>query len=138
MFILLSLIVRHQPIAAQAQAAKAWYCMPCNNACDTITFAAAGKCPHCGMTLLQQTSNEHKKTMNKKKLKVAFYLQNGVEVLDFAGPMEVIAYAQFEVFTVSKTKAPIVSQGILKILPDYSIEDVPKADISPSSAAMQV
>lgn len=112
-----------------AQDAQAWYCMPCNNACDTIAFKTSGKCPHCGMTLVQQTAAENKKSMNNKKLKVAFYLQNGVEVLDFAGPMEVFAYAQFEVFTVSKTKAPIVSQGILKILPDYSIEDAPKADI---------
>lgn len=67
--------------------------------------------------------------MNQKKYKVAFYLQNGVEVLDFAGPMEVFSYAQFDVFTVSKTKDPILSQGILKIIPDYSIEDAPKADI---------
>jgi transcriptional regulator GlxA family with amidase domain len=67
--------------------------------------------------------------MNQKKYKVAFYLQDGVEVLDFAGPMEVFSYAQFEVFTVSKTKDPITSQRILKILPDYSINDAPKADI---------
>jgi transcriptional regulator GlxA family with amidase domain len=67
--------------------------------------------------------------MDQKKYKIAFYLQNGVEVLDFAGPMEVFSYAQFEVFTVSKTKDPITSQGILKIIPDYSIEDAPKADI---------
>ncbi|WP_315818440.1 DJ-1/PfpI family protein [Paraflavitalea speifideaquila] len=60
---------------------------------------------------------------------IAFYLQNGVEVLDFAGPMEVFSYAQFEVFVVSKTKDPIKSQGILTIIPDYSIEDAPKADI---------
>lgn len=67
--------------------------------------------------------------MTNKKLRIAFYLQNGVEVLDFAGPMEVFSYAQFEVFTVSKTKDPITSQGILKILPDYSIDDAPHADI---------
>ena len=61
--------------------------------------------------------------------KIAFYLQDGVEVLDFAGPMEVFAYAGYEVFTVSKDKGPIKSQGILKIVPDYSIDDAPAADI---------
>lgn len=81
------------------------------------------------MALIQQTPEEHLKSMSAKKLTVAFYLQNGVEVLDFAGPMEVFSYAQFQVFTVSKTKDPIVSQGILKIIPDYSIDDAPKADI---------
>ena len=60
---------------------------------------------------------------------IAFYLQDGVEVLDFAGPMEVFSYAGYEVFTVSKTKKPIKSQGILTITPDYSIEDAPPADI---------
>jgi transcriptional regulator GlxA family with amidase domain len=60
---------------------------------------------------------------------ICFYLQDGVEILDFAGPMEVFAYAGFHVFTVSAKKQPITSQGILKILPDYSIDDAPPADI---------
>lgn len=60
---------------------------------------------------------------------ICFYLYEGVEVLDFAGPMEVFSYAGFKVFTVAKTKAPLLSQGILKILPDYSIADAPPADV---------
>jgi len=60
---------------------------------------------------------------------IAFYLQDGVEVLDFAGPMEVFAYAGYKVFTVSASKQPIKSQGILSIQPDFSIKDAPKADI---------
>jgi transcriptional regulator GlxA family with amidase domain len=60
---------------------------------------------------------------------ICFYLQDEVEVLDFAGPMEVFDYAGFEIFTVSRRKEPIISQGILKVLPDYSIEDAPPADI---------
>ncbi|WP_276479864.1 DJ-1/PfpI family protein [Paraflavitalea pollutisoli] len=121
------LIVSGQPVTAQA--AKAWYCMPCNSACDSIQFSQAGKCAHCEMALVEQTAAEHQRTMTNTKTRIAFYLQNGVEVLDFAGPMEVFSYAQFEVFTVSKTKDPITSQGILKILPDYSIDDAPPADI---------
>lgn len=67
--------------------------------------------------------------MNEKKLTIGFYLQDGVEVLDFAGPMEVFSYAGFNVFTISKTKSPILSQGILKVLPDYDITTAPKADV---------
>lgn len=63
------------------------------------------------------------------KTRIAFYLQDRVEILDFAGPMEVFAYAGYEIFTVSKTKDPIKAQGIVTVLPDYSITDAPAADI---------
>jgi len=62
-------------------------------------------------------------------LKICFYLQNGVEVLDFAGPMEAFLIAGFDVFTVSKTTDTILSQGILKIIPDYSIDNAPASEI---------
>lgn len=68
-------------------------------------------------------------TTAQKKISICFYLYDGVEVLDFAGPMEVFSYAGFNVFTVAKTKASLTSQGILKINPDYSIADAPPADI---------
>ena len=67
--------------------------------------------------------------MEAKKFATCFYLQNNVEVLDFAGPMEAFVYAGFEIFTVSKSKDPIKSQGILTIIPDYSIADAPDADL---------
>ena len=37
--------------------------------------------------------------MEAKKFATCFYLQNNVEVLDFAGPMEAFVYAGFEIFT---------------------------------------
>lgn len=110
----------------KAQPKSNYYCPPCGD-CDKTAYKAAGKCPVCGMALVKQTVAEHNK--NDKRLKVAFYLQDGVEVLDFAGPMEVFAYANFDIFTVSATKDQIKSQGILKITPDYSINDAPHADI---------
>ncbi len=58
---------------------------------------------------------------------IAFYLQDGVEILDFAGPMEVFLGAGFNVYTVAKTKAPIKAMQALTIVPDYSLEDAPKA-----------
>ncbi|MTB51327.1 serine hydrolase [Lewinella sp. W8] len=97
-------------------------CVPCNQSCDTLTYREGGYCYHCGMELIQYEGEP-------KQYTIAFYLQNGVEVLDFAGPMEVFAYAGFEVFTVSKTRAPIQSQGILTIVPDHDLESAPEADI---------
>lgn len=70
---------------------------------------------------------------------VAIVVYDGVEILDFAGPAEVFAAASsrgasggdraFNVYLVSKTRAPIVSQGFIDVTPDYSIADSPKPDI---------
>jgi len=64
--------------------------------------------------------------------KVAIVLYDGVEILDFAGPTEVFTAAgngAFKVFTVAPTHAPVLSQGVLKVQPDYSVEDAPTPDI---------
>jgi len=121
-------------VRAQGTAIKdstAWLCGVCGGSCDTLVFAKPGICPHCGMQLVSQSIAARKTLIEnyKKEMTICFYLQDGVEVLDFAGPMEVFAYAGFHVFTVSRTKAPIVAQGILRIIPDYSIEDAPPADV---------
>jgi transcriptional regulator GlxA family with amidase domain len=70
---------------------------------------------------------------------VAIIAHDGMEILDFAGPSEVFAAAAgfgsaagapaFRVYTVGVTKAPILSQGFVKITPEFSIEDAPKPDI---------
>lgn len=108
-----------------------YFCNLCGGDCDTLVFHQPGVCPHCGMKLVQQTFKARKELVSShdKQLSVCFYLQDGVEVLDFAGPMEVFADAGFRVFTVSRNKKPITSQGILTVIPDYSIGDAPQADI---------
>lgn len=116
------------PFTTSSQSA-AYYCPPCNSSCDEQAFEAAGDCPHCGMALVAQTAAERERELSQGPMRIAFYLQDGVEVLDFAGPMEVFSYAGYEVFTVSRTQDAITSQGILKVIPDYSIEDAPPADI---------
>ena len=107
---------------------KYYYCPNDNRECDKLSFEAPGSCPQCGMTLVSKERREET-GISQKKISVCFYLQDGVEVLDFAGPMEVFELAGFKVFTVSKTKKPIVSQRVLKVLPDYDIASVPGADM---------
>jgi transcriptional regulator GlxA family with amidase domain len=109
----------------------AYFCTICGGDCDTMVFKKEGVCPHCGMPLILQNLLERKVLLTNyhKKMSICFYLQDGVELLDFAGPMEVFSYAGFQVFTVSKKKEPLVSQGILKIIPDYSIDNAPPSDI---------
>lgn len=108
-------------------AKQVFRCPPCGSACDELAFAKAGKCPHCHMELIEE--GILKNSPAGKAMTVCFYLQNNVEVLDFAGPMEVFRVAGFKVFTVSATKDKITSQGILAILPDYGIADAPPADV---------
>ena len=104
------------------QAQSSYVCPPCAYDCHDDVYTEKGKCKVCNMELVKKESQEGIKT-------IAFYLQPGVEILDFAGPMEVFSAAGHTVFTVSKTKDPILSQGILKVIPDYSIADAPHADI---------
>ena len=122
LFILLLFI----PLLGMAQQKGASYvCPPCGQ-CDTIVYYKPGVCPHCGMTLvLRDTAT----IPQIQPYSICFYLYDGTEVLDFAGPLEVFSYAGFKIFTVGKTKAPVTVQGILKVNPDYSIQDAPQADI---------
>ena len=117
--ILLTLLTLASITLLQAQTDVKYICPPCGSACDSEVHEKRGVCPHCNMILIRE---DQSKT-------IAFYLQDGVEILDFAGPMEVFSYSGYRVFTVSKTKEPIRSQGILSINPDYSLEDAPDADI---------
>lgn len=96
-----------------------YICLPCGNSCDQELYSQQGICTQCNMALIRK----------KLPKTIAFYLQDGVEVLDFAGPLQVFSYAGYEVFIVSKDKKSLKSQGVLTITPDYSIEDAPKADI---------
>lgn len=60
---------------------------------------------------------------------VALFLQDRVEILDFAGPMEVFIAAGLHVYTVAKTTEPIKAMGKLTVVPDYGLEDCPTPDL---------
>ena len=62
---------------------------------------------------------------------IAIYLQDNVEILDFAGPMEVFAVAGFNVYTIAETKEPMKSLNVLTVLPDYALNDpnIPRPDV---------
>jgi len=62
-------------------------------------------------------------------------LYEGVELLDFAGPGEVFAAAHvggqpaFRVYTVATSRTPLTSQGFVKIVPNFTIDDAPQPDL---------
>jgi transcriptional regulator GlxA family with amidase domain len=76
--------------------------------------------------------------------RVAICVWDEAELLDFAGPGEVFAAAgggkAFEVYTVSERLESVVSQGFLRVIPEYSITDCPRPDIVvvPGGGATQV
>ncbi len=70
---------------------------------------------------------------------VAIVIYEGAEILDLAGPSEVLYAAgslagegqdsAFNVYTVSRSREPVLSQGFIRIAPQYSIADAPRPDI---------
>ena len=71
-----------------------------------------------------------------KPMQVAFVLTDGATVIDFAGPWEVFQDAggpdgvdHFHLFTVGATKNPVRASGGMMIVPDYTFDDAPAAQI---------
>lgn len=60
---------------------------------------------------------------------VLFYLHDNVEILDFAGPLEVFACAGWTITIVGSTTERIKSQGILTVVPDCDLNSAPHGDI---------
>lgn len=75
---------------------------------------------------------------------VAVLLFDGVAVLDFAGPFEVLTRARlepgfesrrtedealFDVFTVAKTTEPVTATGGIVVVPRHSFADAPRIDL---------
>ncbi len=104
-----------------------YVCPPCNSKCDTKQFDSPGNCNHCNMKLIKEEDLKKQSIMKRKK--IGLYIQDGVEILDLAGPMEVFSYAGYEIFTISKSKDNIYAQGILTVTPDYDLSDAPQADV---------
>lgn len=77
-----------------------------------------------------------------EKRNVAILLFPGVEVLDFAGPLEVLssitaisgnpdveAQRLFQVYTVAETRDVVRCNNPLSVVPDFSLQDCPKPHI---------
>ena len=117
---LLGLLAFPQLIAS-APSPKVFVCPPCGCASDGRTFDKPGKCPDCGMTLIEKGSDP--------RPSVAILLFNGAEIIDFAGPWEVFGESGFNVFTVAEKRVPITAVFGQKIVPDYTFADSPHADV---------
>ena len=106
----------------QAVAKKLYICPPCGLPCDKLTFDQPGNCPQCGMKLIPQDGEGGPP-------RVAILLYNGVEIIDFAGPWEAFGTAGFLVHTVAEKTEPLTLVFGQRVIPDYSFENSPKAEV---------
>jgi transcriptional regulator GlxA family with amidase domain len=108
-----------------AQAPKELFvCSPCGRDCDKLVFDKSGICPHCNMALVKQTQNPKE----KKSEQVAILLFDGVQIIDFTGPFEVLGQSGYEVITVATNPSISTNMG-LRVNPDFTFENCPKAGI---------
>jgi transcriptional regulator GlxA family with amidase domain len=111
-------------IAAEPTASKrVFICPECGQECDKLVFEKPGKCPNCGMTLVEKVDNK------ELRASVAVLLFDGAEVIDYAGPWEVFGEAGFRVYGVAEKREPIRATFGQKLMPDYTFSDSPPADI---------
>lgn len=106
---------------ARLAGAPAYMCPPCGLPCDKLTFDKPGSCPQCGMTLIPAGG--------EGITSVAMLLYPGVEIIDISGPWEAFGTAGYLVHTVAEKSDPLTLVFNQKVVPDYTFENGPKADI---------
>src|SRR5689334_21707688 len=102
--------------------AKLYVCPPCGLDCDKLTFDKPGKCPQCGMTLIEKSEAD-------SAPKVSIILFDHAEIIDFAGPWEVFGGAGYKVFTVAEKTDPVNCVYGQRVTADYTFENSPRADV---------
>ena len=110
-----------EPHSIQELAAKNFICPPCGLDCDKLRFDKPGNCPQCGMTLIPADG--------AGVLNVAMLVYDGVELIDIAGPWEAFGTAGLLVHTVAEKPDPLTLVFGQKIVPDFTFENAPRADV---------
>ena len=116
------------PSSTAHAAAKQYVCTACGLPCDVKVFDKPGTCPDCGMALVEQGSAAATPPADTRR-KVAILVFNGVEIIDSMGPYELFGAANYNVYTVGKTKDPVVSAMGMTLVPKYTFSDAPQPDV---------
>jgi transcriptional regulator GlxA family with amidase domain len=75
---------------------------------------------------LNQPVMQHAQGPSKK---VAIFLFDGVQIIDYAGPWEVFGGAGYEVFTVARNREPLTTVYGMTVTPHHGLKDHPKPDV---------
>ena len=109
----------------QTNNASGYVCPPCGCSNDNKVFDAPGSCPVCGMTLAAKQQNQHQ----EKTMKAAILIFNGVQIIDFTGPYEVLGQAGIQTFTVGEKASPIQTTMGMTVTPAYTFDNAPPAQL---------
>jgi predicted Zn-ribbon and HTH transcriptional regulator len=63
-------------LAAQPASKRVFICPECGQECDKLVFDKPGKCPGCGMELVEKIDNK------EQRISVAVLLFDGAEVIE--------------------------------------------------------
>src|SRR6266852_4079568 len=61
--------------------------------------------------------------------KVAILIFDGVQIIDYTGPYEVFGSADFDVYTVAETTAPVTTAMGMTVVPKHTFADAPQPDV---------
>jgi transcriptional regulator GlxA family with amidase domain len=77
--------------------------------------------------------------LKKEKVRVAFVISEGFDLIDFAGPWEVFQDVMlgsgndmempYELYTVSSSKNAVTSSGGARVVPQYTLDNAPRPDL---------
>src|SRR5262249_28996471 len=128
LFLAVVLVAGERIPASTAHAAGKYVCVACGLPCDAKTFDKPGTCPDCGMALVEQGSAAATPPTDTRR-KVAILVFNGVEIIDSMGPYELFGAAGYNVYTVGKTKEPVVTAMGMTVVPKYTFADAPQPEV---------
>ena len=109
-----------------------YVCPPCGCGNDDKVYDEPGYCPLCAMQLVLKGSAAAQPVMqgpltNRKSAAILIF--NGVQIIDYTGPYEVLGQAGMDVFTVG-IKSEMVTTAIgMKVTPHYAMENAPAVDV---------
>jgi transcriptional regulator GlxA family with amidase domain len=63
------------------------------------------------------------------RTRAAILIFDGVQIIDYAGPLEVLYQADLEVFTVAASPGPITTAAGMRVIPSYTLAAAPAADV---------
>ena len=90
-------------ISVKADNAPAEYvCGPCSCGNDDTVYKEPGNCPVCGMPLVNKKEVQQNAPQREVQMKAAIFVFDGVQIIDFAGPYEVLGQANIDAFTVAE------------------------------------
>jgi putative intracellular protease/amidase len=111
---------------SQTKSASEYVCPPCACGNDDKVYNAPGSCPICGMPLVPKQQAQHGQ---EQSLKAAILIFDGVQIIDFTGPYEVLGQAGIEAFTVAEKAQPIRTTMGMTVTPAYTFENAPSAQL---------